>query len=156
MFYQLAIQKNSHHLSLHLYLLLTQLYPTSTLSYVLKSRDQSNEYIEAIPEKIVLAAKAYHAVVRWLSSGFGVHLSSYHDVLGGSLFLNALRFSLTISCNVFREWLAKRREEIRPWGTFVKTTNFEAPTNLPKLTKRLYKNVEYFQSNYVRGHPQIT
>ena len=64
----------------------SQLYPTSTLSYVLKSRDQSNEYIEAIPEKIVLAAKAYHAVVRWLSFGFDVHLSSYHDVLGGSLF----------------------------------------------------------------------
>ena len=50
---------------------------------------------------------------------------------------------------VFREWISKRREEIRPWGTFVKTTNFEAPSSFPKLTKRLYKNVEYFQSNYV-------
>ncbi len=49
----------------------------------------------------------------------------------------------------FREWLAKRREEIRPWGTFVKTTSFEPPSSLPKLTKRVYKNVEYFQSNYV-------
>jgi hypothetical protein len=48
-----------------------------------------------------------------------------------------------------REWLWKRREEIRPWTTFVKTTHFEAPSSLPKLSKRVYKNIEYFQSNYV-------
>ena len=48
-----------------------------------------------------------------------------------------------------REWMSKRREEIRPWGTFAKTSNFEPPQNLPKWSKRLYKNIEHFQSNYV-------
>jgi hypothetical protein len=32
------------------------------------------------------------------------------------------------SASLTREWISKRREEIRPWGTFVKTTNFEAPS----------------------------
>ena len=49
----------------------------------------------------------------------------------------------------FREWAAKRREEIRPWGTFVNTSNFEPPQSLPRWSKRLYKNIEHFQSNYV-------
>ena len=48
-----------------------------------------------------------------------------------------------------REWISKRREEIRPWTSFVKTSNFEVPASLPKVTKRFYKNIEYFQSNYV-------
>ena len=51
--------------------------------------------------------------------------------------------------NSYREWVSKRREEIRPWGSFVKTTNFEPPQSLPKWSKRLYKNIEHFQSNYV-------
>ena len=53
--------------------------------------------------------------------------------------------------NIFfgREWISKRREEIRPWTSFVKTSNFEVPASLPKVTKRFYKNIEYFQSNYV-------
>ena len=52
----------------------------------------------------------------------------------------------------FREWISKRREEIRPWTTFVKTTNFEVPASVPKLSKRFYKNIEHFQSNYVSSN----
>jgi len=57
--------------------------------------------------------------------------------------------NLNLSSPVLREWVSKRREEIRPWGSFVKTTNFEPPQSLPKWSKRLYKNIEHFQSNYV-------
>jgi len=57
--------------------------------------------------------------------------------------------NLSLSSPVLREWVSKRREEIRPWGSFVKTTNFEPPQSLPKWSKRLYKNIEHFQSNYV-------
>jgi len=64
------------------------------------------------------------------------------------IFVTRRRFNIEVF--YFREWFYKRREEIRPWTTFVKTTNFEAPSSFPKLTKRVYKNVEYFQSNYVR------
>jgi len=61
----------------------------------------------------------------------------------------SLPVNLNLASPVLREWVAKRREEIRPWGTFVKTTNFEPPQSLPKWSKRLYKNIEHFQSNYV-------
>ena len=60
-----------------------------------------------------------------------------------------LPVNLSLSSPVLREWFAKRREEIRPWGTFAKTTHFETPSTVPKLSKRLYRNIEYFQSNYV-------
>ena len=48
-----------------------------------------------------------------------------------------------------REFVAKRREMIRPWGSFVKTSNFEVPASPAKWTTRFYKNIEHFQSNYV-------
>lgn len=37
----------------------------------------------------------------------------------------------------------------RPWTQFVQTENFKAPASLPRLTRRFYKNVEYFQANYL-------
>merc|ERR1719225_2264883 len=61
----------------------------------------------------------------------------------------SLPVNLNLASPVLREWVSKRREEIRPWGSFVKTTNFEPPQSLPKWSKRLYKNIEHFQSNYV-------
>lgn len=61
----------------------------------------------------------------------------------------SLPVNVNLSSPLLREWLKKRREEIRPWSSFVKTSNFETPTNLPKWSKRLYKNIEHFQSNYV-------
>jgi len=61
----------------------------------------------------------------------------------------SLPVNVNLASPVLREWFLKRREEIRPWGSFVKTTNFEPPQSLPKWSKRLYKNIEHFQSNYV-------
>lgn len=54
-----------------------------------------------------------------------------------------------ISTPVAKEWVAKRKELIRPWGTFVRTANFNTPHSAGVWTTRVYKNVEHFQSNYV-------
>ena len=51
-------QQQETPLLISLYILLTYFHSTSTTSYVLKSGDQSDKYITAIPEQIVLAAKA--------------------------------------------------------------------------------------------------
>ncbi|CAK1548403.1 unnamed protein product [Leptosia nina] len=37
----------------------------------------------------------------------------------------------------------------RPWTQFVATKNFKAPTVLPGLTLRFYRNIQYFKSNYI-------
>ncbi|CAG9107562.1 hypothetical protein JYU34_011306 [Plutella xylostella] len=37
----------------------------------------------------------------------------------------------------------------RPWTQFVATDNFKVPASLPRLTRRFYRNVEYFQANYL-------
>eukprot|EP00091_Calanus_sinicus_P006690 TRINITY_DN1741_c0_g1_i1.p1 TRINITY_DN1741_c0_g1~~TRINITY_DN1741_c0_g1_i1.p1 ORF type:complete len:203 (-),score=73.65 TRINITY_DN1741_c0_g1_i1:104-712(-) len=56
---------------------------------------------------------------------------------------------LNISQPVVKEWLAKKRANLRPLGTFFNTANFQVPPSAGRLTKRLPKNIEYFQSNYV-------
>merc|ERR1711909_206469 len=56
---------------------------------------------------------------------------------------------LNISQPVVKEWFAKKRANIRPLGTFFNTANFQVPPSAGRLSKRLYKNVEYFQSNYM-------
>jgi len=56
---------------------------------------------------------------------------------------------LNISQPVVKEWFTKKRANLRPLGTFFKTSNFQVPPSAGRLTKRLYKNIEYFQSNYV-------
>ncbi|KAL0895551.1 hypothetical protein ABMA27_011653 [Loxostege sticticalis] len=37
----------------------------------------------------------------------------------------------------------------RPWTQFVATENFKAPASVPRLSRRFYRNIEYFQSNYL-------
>ncbi|XP_028165722.1 prenylated Rab acceptor protein 1 isoform X1 [Ostrinia nubilalis] len=37
----------------------------------------------------------------------------------------------------------------RPWTQFVATENFKAPGSVPRLSRRFYRNVEYFQANYL-------
>ncbi|XP_067317956.1 prenylated Rab acceptor protein 1 [Anolis sagrei] len=48
-----------------------------------------------------------------------------------------------------KEWLDQRRATIRPWANFVDQRRFGKPRNFGELCKRLVRNVEYFQSNYV-------
>merc|ERR1712119_141440 len=61
----------------------------------------------------------------------------------------SLPVPVNINKSLVKEWLAKRREALRPVGTFFNTANFQVPPSAGRLSKRLYKNVEYFQSNYV-------
>merc|ERR1712156_478538 len=57
--------------------------------------------------------------------------------------------SLSAAQPLVREWLAKRRANLRPVGTFFNTANFQVPPSAGRLSKRLIKNIDYFQSNYV-------
>ncbi len=60
-----------------------------------------------------------------------------------------LPVNLNFNSPVVREWLARRRQEIRPWSDFVKMANFEVPKTVPRASNRVVKNLEHFQSNYV-------
>merc|ERR1711990_76048 len=57
--------------------------------------------------------------------------------------------SLSVAQPLVRDWLAKRRASLRPVGTFFNTANFQVPPSAGRLSKRLVKNIDYFQSNYV-------
>ncbi|XP_023345533.1 prenylated Rab acceptor protein 1 [Eurytemora carolleeae] len=61
----------------------------------------------------------------------------------------SLSSKINLSNPVIREWLNKRKSTIRPIGTFFNSANFQVPPSAGRLSKRVYKNVEYFQSNYV-------
>merc|ERR1712059_207529 len=61
----------------------------------------------------------------------------------------SLPVPLNISKPVLMEWLGKRRTNLRPFGTFFNTANFQIPPSAGRLSKRLVKNLDYFQSNYV-------
>ncbi|XP_014360368.2 prenylated Rab acceptor protein 1 isoform X1 [Papilio machaon] len=37
----------------------------------------------------------------------------------------------------------------RPWTQFIATENFKTPASIPRLTRRFYRNIEYFQANYL-------
>merc|ERR1719347_1850205 len=67
------------------------------------------------------------------------------SLLGGM----SLPVPVSLSQPALKEWFGKRRANIRPLGQFFNTSNFQVPPSAGRLTKRLYKNVEYFQSNYV-------
>ena len=48
-----------------------------------------------------------------------------------------------------RDWISKQKQNVRPWLLFLQTSNFRAPSSIPRLSKRIMRNIEYFQSNYV-------
>jgi hypothetical protein len=61
----------------------------------------------------------------------------------------SLSSKINISSPLIREWMNARRATIRPFGTFFNTKNFQVPPSAGRLSKRMLKNVDYFQSNYV-------
>lgn len=48
-----------------------------------------------------------------------------------------------------KEWIQQQRQNVRPWLVFVQTSNFKAPPSIPRLGKRIMRNIEYFQANYL-------
>jgi len=61
----------------------------------------------------------------------------------------SLSSKINISSPVVREWMNARKASIRPIGMFFNTKNFQVPPSAGRLSKRMLKNVDYFQSNYV-------
>lgn len=57
--------------------------------------------------------------------------------------------ALSLSNASAREWFAKARDGIRPWGEFINTARFQTPKTLAPVPKRIIKNIEHFQSNYL-------
>lgn len=47
------------------------------------------------------------------------------------------------------DWIEHRKANIRPWSLFLNTANIRPPPNISRLSKRIVKNIEYFQSNYL-------
>ncbi|KAH0945883.1 hypothetical protein HN011_001727 [Eciton burchellii] len=47
------------------------------------------------------------------------------------------------------DWIEHRKANIRPWSLFLNTNNIRPPPNITRLSKRIVKNIEYFQSNYL-------
>lgn len=54
-----------------------------------------------------------------------------------------------ISQGPAKEWIDRRRSTIRPWANFVDQRRFSKPKNFGEMCKRLVKNIEHFQSNYI-------
>lgn len=48
-----------------------------------------------------------------------------------------------------REWFYKTREKVKPWGDFINTKNFKMPNSMAPLPKRIIKNIDNFQGNYL-------
>ncbi|CAF0926429.1 unnamed protein product [Brachionus calyciflorus] len=47
------------------------------------------------------------------------------------------------------EWVSKRRENLKPWTEFASFSKFKKPNSPTQLGGRLFKNILYFQSNYL-------
>lgn len=56
---------------------------------------------------------------------------------------------MQMSRQMLQEWYVRRKEAIRPWATFFATNKFKQPLSAQRLPRRVVKNVEYFQSNYL-------
>merc|ERR1712098_583073 len=61
----------------------------------------------------------------------------------------SLPVPLNMSQPLLKEWVGKRRANLRPVATFFNTAHFQVPPSAGRLSKRLLKNLDYFQSNYV-------
>jgi len=61
----------------------------------------------------------------------------------------SLSSKINLSSPAIREWMSARRSTLRPVGVFFNTANFQVPPSAGRLSKRVMKNVDFFQSNYV-------
>lgn len=48
-----------------------------------------------------------------------------------------------------KDWILKRRSEVRPWGEFFNTRKFSKPSTVGEASSRLVSNVRLYQANYV-------
>ncbi|GFS18519.1 PRA1 family protein [Elysia marginata] len=57
--------------------------------------------------------------------------------------------SLSLSNTSAREWFSRTKESVKPWGDFLNTKRMGVPKSVSPLPKRVVKNVEHFQGNYL-------
>lgn len=57
--------------------------------------------------------------------------------------------ALSLSNASAREWFSKTRESVKPWGEFINTKRMGMPKSVAPLPKRVVKNIEHFQGNYL-------
>ncbi|XP_073256445.1 prenylated Rab acceptor protein 1-like [Porites lutea] len=48
-----------------------------------------------------------------------------------------------------KEWLYKRKTQMKPWAEFFKSSRFSKPKTIAEAGKRVMKNLEDYQSNYI-------
>lgn len=48
-----------------------------------------------------------------------------------------------------QEWVQQKKANVKPWALFLNSNNFRPPPSITRLSKRVLKNLEYFQSNYL-------
>ena len=48
-----------------------------------------------------------------------------------------------------KEWLWKRKAQMKPWTDFFKSSRFSRPKTVAEAGRRVVKNLEDYQSNYI-------
>ncbi|KAK2583393.1 hypothetical protein KPH14_009381 [Odynerus spinipes] len=72
-----------------------------------------------------------------------------HNTTDGSDFLQFSQLQLNkLGYPQIYTWLAQRKNSIKPWSLFLNTHYIRSPPSITRLSKRIAKNIAYFQSNY--------
>jgi hypothetical protein len=50
---------------------------------------------------------------------------------------------------IAKEWFNKRRSTMKPWREFLSTSKFSKPKSISEVGRRVVKNLEEYQSNYI-------
>lgn len=48
-----------------------------------------------------------------------------------------------------KEWINKQRSSMKPWREFVSTSKFSKPKSVAEVGRRVVKNLQEYQSNYI-------
>jgi len=48
-----------------------------------------------------------------------------------------------------KEWLSKQRTSMKPWREFISTAKLSKPKSIAEVGRRVVKNLQVYQSNYV-------
>ena len=48
-----------------------------------------------------------------------------------------------------KEWLWQRKAQMKPWTDFFKSSRFSRPKTVAEAGRRVVKNLEDYQSNYI-------
>jgi len=77
--------------------------------------------------------------------------SAKKESISGSASITSSIMSLASSPagNAAMGWVAERRQKVKPWAEFVNSKRFQPPGSIPKLGRRLARNIDHFQTNYM-------